>query len=165
MRSPSRILSVSTGLLLVAVAACNRAPSAPTGQTNPPTAGVVAATTTSAKDAGTAGRLDALHFDFDKSLIRPAEAALLDQTARWLKARPSVMVQISGHGDERGTDAYNLALGERRAQSVRKALAARGVESRRLTTVTYGESRPLCAEHTEQCWAENRRAEFVVKGQ
>jgi peptidoglycan-associated lipoprotein len=150
--------------MLVAVAACNRAPSTPAGRGASPAPGVVAATSTTAKESPAPVALDPLHFDFDTAAVRPADGAVLDQAARWLKSRPDVAVQIAGHGDERGSDAYNLALGERRAQSVRKALAARGIEARRLTIVSYGESRPLCAEHTEDCWARNRRAEFTLAG-
>jgi peptidoglycan-associated lipoprotein len=74
-----------------------------------------------------------------------------------------VLVLIEGHADERGTPEYNVALGERRAKSVRDYLVARGVEADRLNTTSYGEERPVCNEGSEDCWQLNRRAEFLVK--
>ena len=70
---------------------------------------------------------------------------------------------IEGHCDERGTDAYNLALGDRRASSAMNYLVSRGVRATRITTLSYGEERPVCREHTEMCWAKNRRSHFLVK--
>jgi peptidoglycan-associated lipoprotein len=74
-------------------------------------------------------------------------------------------VLIEGHCDERGTDEYNLALGERRARSAMNYLTSRGVAKERMSVVSYGEERPLCKEKTEACWAQNRRAHFLVKAQ
>jgi peptidoglycan-associated lipoprotein len=106
-----------------------------------------------------------IHFDFDKYVIRPGEAAILDRNADWLKANAAHLVLIEGHADERGTNEYNVALGERRAQATLNYLVAHGVASRRISIVSYGEERPQCAEHTEECWAKNRRAHFLVKRQ
>ncbi|TMQ22765.1 MAG: peptidoglycan-associated lipoprotein [Candidatus Rokuibacteriota bacterium] len=165
----SRVLRFSACLLLLGLVACDKGPSAPSSQARPAASGMVAsaapATTPSAKDFAPATSLTPLHFAFDKHEVLAGDRGALDQTARWLKARPEMMVQIAGHGDERGTDAYNLALGERRAHSIRIALTKLGVDSRRLTTTSYGENRPLCSVHTEDCWAKNRRAEFLVKPQ
>jgi peptidoglycan-associated lipoprotein len=111
-------------------------------------------------------RMDALrdiHFDFDKYVIRPADARILDANADWLKGNPKSLVLIEGHCDERGTNEYNVALGERRAKATMNYLAARGVAATRMTMVSYGEERPLCADHNEACWAKNRRALFLVK--
>jgi peptidoglycan-associated lipoprotein len=104
-----------------------------------------------------------IHFDFDKSDIRPGDAAILDANARWLAANPKHVVMIEGHCDERGTNEYNLALGERRARATMSYLVARGVQASRLTTISYGEERPLCTEKNERCWSRNRRAQFLVK--
>ena len=112
----------------------------------------------SAKD-----ELKPVFFDFDRSDIRPSETPVLDANARWLQTNRDVLLIIEGHCDERGTDAYNLALGERRARSVRDYLVAQGVAADRITTVSYGEERPVCREHNEDCWRQNRRAAFVVK--
>jgi peptidoglycan-associated lipoprotein len=104
-----------------------------------------------------------VHFDFDRDNIRPQEGKALEQNARWLKANPGSLLLIEGHTDERGTNEYNMALGERRASSARDYLAALGIDRSRVTLITYGEERPLCAERTEICWAQNRRAHFLVR--
>ena len=106
-----------------------------------------------------------IHFDFDKYDIRPGDAKILDENARWMKANPNYLILIEGHADERGTNEYNLALGERRAKSGMNYLVAQGVQAGRLTLISYGEERPLCTEKTEECWAQNRRAHFLVKPQ
>jgi peptidoglycan-associated lipoprotein len=102
-------------------------------------------------------------FDFDKYDIRPADAKTLDSNANWLKSNPNHLVLIEGHCDERGTNEYNLALGERRAKSTMNYLVSQGVQANRITIISYGEERPQCTEHTESCWAKNRRAHFLVK--
>jgi peptidoglycan-associated lipoprotein len=84
--------------------------------------------------------------------------------AEGLKASKNAVVQIEGHCDERGTVEYNLALGERRAQSVKNFLSQLGVESSRLSTISYGEEKPVVQGHTEDAWLKNRRAEFVITG-
>jgi peptidoglycan-associated lipoprotein len=104
-----------------------------------------------------------IHFDFDKYDIRPGDAKTLDSNAGWLKSNPNHLVLIEGHCDERGTNEYNLALGERRAKSTMNYLVSQGVQASRITIISYGEERPLCTEHNEECWAKNRRAHFLVK--
>jgi peptidoglycan-associated lipoprotein len=107
--------------------------------------------------------LQDIHFDFDKYDIRPGDAKTLDVNAAWLKANANQLVLIEGHCDERGTNEYNLALGERRAKSTMNYLVSQGVQANRITIISYGEERPLCTEHNETCWAKNRRAHFLVK--
>jgi len=102
-------------------------------------------------------------FDFDKYDIRPSDAKTLDANANWLKSNPNHLVLIEGHCDERGTNEYNLALGERRAKSTMNYLVSQGVQANRITIISYGEERPQCTEHTEACWAKNRRSHFLVK--
>jgi peptidoglycan-associated lipoprotein len=102
-------------------------------------------------------------FDFDKYDIRPGDAKTLDANANWLKSNPNHLVLIEGHCDERGTNEYNLALGERRAKSTMNYLVSQGVQANRITIISYGEERPQCTEHNEACWAKNRRAHFLVK--
>jgi peptidoglycan-associated lipoprotein len=109
--------------------------------------------------------LNEIHFDFDKYNIRPGDAKILDANAAWLKANASNLVLIEGHCDERGTAEYNLALGERRAKSTMNYLVAQGVQANRITIISYGKERPVCTEHTEACWARNRRANFLTKAQ
>jgi peptidoglycan-associated lipoprotein len=111
-------------------------------------------------------RVDALrgvNFDFDKADIRPGDTRILDAGAEWLKANPRQIVLVEGHCDERGTNDYNLALGERRAKAVVTYLVTKGIEAGRFTTISYGEERPLCSEKTEACWARNRRAELLAR--
>jgi peptidoglycan-associated lipoprotein len=104
-----------------------------------------------------------VHFALDRAAIRPEDAPALDANAHWLKANPGVLVLIEGHADERGSDAHNLTLGERRAKAARDALVARGVAPTRITIRAYGEQRPACTERVDACWAKNRRAHFLVK--
>ena len=104
-----------------------------------------------------------IHFDFDKYDIRPGDAKMLDGNAGWLKSNPNHLVLIEGHCDERGTNEYNLALGERRAKATMNYLVSQGVQASRITIISYGEERPLCSQKTEACWAQNRRAHFLVK--
>jgi peptidoglycan-associated lipoprotein len=102
-------------------------------------------------------------FDFDKYDIRPEDAKTLDTNANWLKSNPNQLVLIEGHCDERGTNEYNLALGERRAKAAMNYLVSQGVQASRITIISYGEERPTCSERNEACWAKNRRAHFLVK--
>jgi peptidoglycan-associated lipoprotein len=104
-----------------------------------------------------------VYFDFDKYDIRAGDARILDANAAWLKTNND-LVLIEGHCDERGTNEYNLALGERRAKATMNYLVGQGVQANRITIISYGKERPTCPEHTEACWAKNRRAHFLVKG-
>lgn len=104
-----------------------------------------------------------IFFDFDKYDIRPGDARILDANATWLKSNANQLVLIEGHADERGTNEYNLALGERRAKSATNYLVSQGVQATRITIISYGEERPTCTEKTETCWGQNRRAQFLVK--
>jgi peptidoglycan-associated lipoprotein len=109
------------------------------------------------------GDLVDIHFDFDKYAIRSRDAEILQANARWLRANPNALVLIEGHCDERGTDEYNLSLGDRRAKATIEYLVAQGVAAARMTTISYGKERPQCTEHNEACWSKNRRAHFLVK--
>jgi peptidoglycan-associated lipoprotein len=102
-------------------------------------------------------------FDFDKYDVRPSDVKILDANAAWLKTNAEHLVLIEGHCDERGTNEYNLALGERRAKSTMNHLVSQGIQASRITIISYGEERPVCTEKTEECWAKNRRAHFLVK--
>lgn len=104
-----------------------------------------------------------IHFDFDKYDVRPKDTELLSANAQWLKAHLNYLVLIEGHCDERGTNEYNLALGERRAKSAMNYLIAQGVQASRINIIAYGEERPLCTEKNEACWSKNRRDHFLVK--
>jgi peptidoglycan-associated lipoprotein len=103
-----------------------------------------------------------VHFDYNKSDIRPSERPILEGIARYMKEHPQLIIKVEGHCDERGSNEYNMALGERRALSIRSHLADLGVAPERIYTISYGEERPLCAEATESCWARNRRGHFLL---
>lgn len=105
-----------------------------------------------------------IHFDFDRYEIRPEDRPVLDGIAAWLLDNPGVSLVIEGHCDERGTEEYNMALGERRALAARRYLAASGVPGGRMTTISYGKERPLDLGSTEEAWARNRRCEFRLIG-
>ena len=187
---PSRILVVSLLIGTAALAGCAKRPAttqasapAPTGTATmapatsmaPPPAPVQAAPPMAApqtpatparpspKEFVAIPELKDINFDFDKYDIRPGEAKILDANAQWLKSHDDQLVLIEGHCDERGTNEYNLALGERRAKSTMNYLVSQGVQASRITIISYGEERPLCTEHNEACWAKNRRSHFLVK--
>jgi peptidoglycan-associated lipoprotein len=101
-------------------------------------------------------------FAYDRSDISPDARAVLDRKARILREQPRVSLRVEGHADERGSTEYNLALGNRRAESVRTYLANVGINASRLQSTTYGESRPMMRGTDESAWSRNRRAEFVV---
>jgi peptidoglycan-associated lipoprotein len=106
--------------------------------------------------------LKIIYFDFDKYDIKPEFRDAIKYNARELNKNRTVKVTIEGHADERGTTEYNLALGERRAVAVQKALIAEGVEGARLKVVSYGEERPVDSGHDEAAWAKNRRGQFSM---
>jgi len=103
-----------------------------------------------------------IHFDFDKYDIRPEDVAILKENADLLKKYQKVKIQIEGHCDERGTSEYNLALGERRANSTKNYLMTLGVSPERISTISYGEEKPLDPGHSEEAWAKNRRAHTII---
>ena len=107
---------------------------------------------------------DRVYFETDKHNINSASAFTLESQANWLKSTPGFQIIIEGHCDERGTREYNLALGERRANSVKEFLISLGVEPGRVTTISYGKERPSAEGSTSESWAENRRAVTVVGG-
>lgn len=104
-----------------------------------------------------------VHFEFDSIRLTPQAQEILTKKAEWLKANPNATVTIEGHCDERGTNEYNLALGDGRALSAKKYLLDLGIEPTRLKTVSYGEERPIDPTSTEEAWAKNRRAHFVIE--
>lgn len=106
--------------------------------------------------------LKSIHFDFDRYDIRPGDVEILKENAALLRKSPTVKIQIEGHCDERGTAEYNLALGERRANSTKNYLLSLGITADRLSTISYGEERPLNTGQNEEAWAKNRRAQFVI---
>jgi peptidoglycan-associated lipoprotein len=107
--------------------------------------------------------LEDIFFDFDEHAIRRDAQATLSANAAWMNSKPGKAVVIEGHCDERGTQAYNLVLGEKRARSTKRYLEDLGVPTSRLKTISYGELRPFCKERDESCYQQNRRAHFSVQ--
>jgi len=103
-----------------------------------------------------------IHFDLDKSNIRSDDMGTLDQKVAILQANPELKIRIGGHCDERGSDEYNLALGNRRAQAAKQYLVSHGIDASRIETQSWGEERPLVDGHDENAWSQNRRDEFEV---
>ncbi len=108
------------------------------------------------------GYLSDAFFDYDQSDLREDARSVLAGDAQWLKKHSTVQVLIEGHCDERGTAAYNLALGDRRANAAKEYLVSLGIDGSRLRTLSYGKERPFCTESTESCWQKNRRAHLVI---
>ena len=108
-------------------------------------------------------KLEAIYFDFDKYVIKPEGREALKRNAEWLQRNPEKKVVVEGNCDERGTNEYNMALGQRRADAGAKYLMDLGIAKDRVSTVSYGEEKPICRESNEECWSRNRRADFVVK--
>lgn len=117
---------------------------------------------------GTAPEADLLakrrvHFAFDSSALDDEGRRIVEAHARYLASNPNIKVALEGHTDERGTREYNLALGERRAQTVERLMRVLGVAGNRMTTVSYGEEKPLATQHDESAWQQNRRVEIIYK--
>ncbi|MGV8961151.1 MAG: peptidoglycan-associated lipoprotein Pal [Stenotrophomonas sp.] len=171
MNKSTRVLLVS--LLSVAVlAGCSKkvkeAPVAPvqtapsTPATGPSTSGLYGP---SDLESDACLRQRVVYFDLDQDNVKPEFAAIMSCHAKYLRDRPSSRMTLQGHTDERGSRAYNQALGERRGNGVSSALQANGGSASQLTVVSYGEERPVCTETNEGCWAQNRRVEIVYTAQ
>lgn len=112
---------------------------------------------------GEVAQLMRVHFDFDRYELTEEARMILAGNASYLKANPTTKIRIEGHCDERGSDEYNLALGERRAMAAKRYLQSLGVDTSRLTIISYGEERPLDKRSNEAAWIKNRRAEFMTR--
>ncbi len=113
-------------------------------------------------DSGRALGLQTVHYAYDSSVLNSKSKAALDENVKVLTSNPSLKVQIEGHCDEKGGIQYNIALGERRANSAKAYLADRGVNADRLSTISYGKEKPLDLGHDESAWSKNRRANFRI---
>ena len=108
-------------------------------------------------------KLESIYFDFDKYVIKPEFRDALKRNAEWLRENPNAKVVVEGNCDERGTNEYNMALGQRRADAAAKYLMDLGIAKDRVSTVSFGEEKPICTESNEACWSKNRRDDFRVK--
>jgi peptidoglycan-associated lipoprotein len=118
------------------------------------------------KNTGTlsgSGPLTDIHFGYNTYNIEPQDGSILKQNASWLQSNPRTRVQVEGHCDERGSEEYKIALGAKRAQAAKDYLETLGVEGGRISTISYGKELPLCTDHDESCWEQNRRDHFVVQ--
>jgi peptidoglycan-associated lipoprotein len=153
-------IGIAGALLLLGACASPPPPAPPGPPPGPPGPGAIVPG--SQQDlAATAG--DRVFFAFDRSDISPEARQILERQAQWLQRYPNVNVQIQGHCDKRGTEEYNLALGERRANAVKQVLVALGVPAARITTISYGKDRPIVLGDTEEDYAQNRVAITTVQ--
>jgi len=107
-------------------------------------------------------RVFPIYFDYDMSELRQDTRKTLEELSQWLKINPEINLRIEGNCDERGSNEYNLALGETRAASAKKYLVYLGISPDRLETLSYGEEKPVCSESSESCWSQNRRDDFTI---
>jgi peptidoglycan-associated lipoprotein len=174
MRVMDRKLWAMSALLLLAACSSTKHPSTSAESTTgtggsgttvqPNATEPVTTVTTPGSAAGAGANAPAtriIYFDYDKSDIRPEYNQLLTEHARAMTRNASIKVRLEGHTDERGSREYNIGLGERRAQAVRRALLLQGVAEAQLGTVSYGEEKPAVAGSVEEAWAKNRRVELV----
>jgi len=105
-----------------------------------------------------------VHFAFNSASMEPQDLPIAAQNAQFMLNHPHVQVRLEGNTDDRGTQEYNLALGERRAESVKQYLESQGVSAARISTVSFGKDNPLCTQNDEACWSRNRRVDFVYSG-
>jgi len=110
------------------------------------------------------GLIGDVFFDFDQADLRAEARERLERNAEFMRQHPEFTYTIEGHCDDRGTNDYNLALGQRRAETPKDFLVSLGIASDKMRTISYGEERPVCTEQTESCWQRNRRAHFVISG-
>jgi peptidoglycan-associated lipoprotein len=155
--SSMKTLGAVAGLALLAACAKTPEPTQPTVAT--PASTIVPGS----QEDLVANVGDRVFFDFDRSSLRPDAKDTLDKQAAWLAKYPSVNIQVAGNTDERGTAEYNLALGQRRANSAASYLKARGVSGGRIATISYGKERPVALGSTEEAWAQNRNATTSVR--
>lgn len=133
------------------------APSTP-GPAGPPTTGDAEAV----RAALVADLGNVIHFDYDQDAIKPEDRPILDRKADILRVNPSLRIRISGHADDRGSDEYNLVLGNKRALSAKQYLMGKGIDGGRIDVTSFGEERPVDPAENETAWAKNRRAEFEI---
>jgi peptidoglycan-associated lipoprotein len=169
-----RFLCLCAAGLLVAACATEPGESSATsgtgvaGRSSAPTPPVANVTEVSSTKPGSSQHWvasvgDRIFFDFDKADISAASIDTLNKQAAWLKVFPQVTLVLEGHADERGTREYNLALGDRRANSMKEYLVSKGISANRLDTISYGKERPAVLGSNDEAWAQNRRAVGIIK--
>ncbi len=165
------ILGIAAVLVVAGCSSKKKAEDAPpdagAAQTQPDTAIATDKLTfdPAGSDSGSIPGLSSINFDYDKANISGKAKQILGENAEWIKSHGTVNLQIEGHSDNRGSIEYNLALGERRAKSVKNYLVSLGIPAARLSVISYGEEKPLDSGENESSWAKNRRANFVPLSQ
>lgn len=178
MKTDTLIRLAVAGLMTASIAACTKkppvepavpnTPTAPTGpvypgpSTGPVTGGPAGAVRPGSEQDFVVNVGDRVYFDLDSYQVNPEAYARLDAQAQWLQRYPQITVRIEGNADERGTREYNLALGARRAESIRNYLVQRGVSAGRIDTISFGKERPIAVGSNEDSWARNRNAHTAI---
>jgi peptidoglycan-associated lipoprotein len=171
MLKPRSLITLAlTSLLLISCASKKKAPEGPVGGAE---GGTMDANIGSqdmsfdaaGSDSGKIAGLRTVNFDYDSSTLTSDARRQLAENAEWIKGHAKVTVQIEGHCDSRGSVEYNLALGERRAKAVKNYMVSLGIDSKRLTIISYGEEKPIATGDSEDAYAKNRRANFVPLSQ
>ena len=161
---------IASVAVMLVIAGCSKTKPAPVGDTNPNPNQLNENTTNGTNTAqdwenGTVGRggpLSDIHFGYNDYTIQDQDGSVLRSNASWLQAHPQTKVQVEGYCDERGSEEYNIALGAKRAQAGKDYLETLGISDTRMSTISYGKELPLCQDHDESCWAQNRRDHFSV---
>jgi peptidoglycan-associated lipoprotein len=166
----ARVVVIVSVWMMLAMGCSSKKP-APVGDTNP-NANQLGENATNGSsntledwEKGTVGRggpLSDIHFGYNDSTIQDQDGSVLRSNASWLQAHPQTRVQVEGYCDERGSEEYNIALGAKRAQAGKDYLATLGISDSRMSTISYGKELPLCTDHDESCWSQNRRDHFSV---
>ncbi|MCT4641926.1 MAG: peptidoglycan-associated lipoprotein Pal [Bacteriovoracaceae bacterium] len=162
LMTKKNVLSLVLVLCLGAMTSCSSKSEQESGDDSAMSAENFALELNGTSDGNTAGGLRTVFFDYESSDLSEDAKSALENNAKWLNVASSVDIQIEGHCDERGGHQFNLALGERRARSVRDYLIALGVSESRISIVSYGKEKPLAFGHDDSSWSQNRRANFMV---
>jgi peptidoglycan-associated lipoprotein len=164
-------MAIAGVAVMLVVASCSSKKPAPVGGDNPNANGIGENTSNGSGsdldkwEQGTVGRggpLSDIHFGYNDYTINDQDGSVLKSNASWLQAHPQTKVQVEGYCDERGSEEYNIALGAKRAEAGKDYLATLGISDTRMSTISYGKELPLCTEHDESCWSQNRRDHFSV---
>jgi peptidoglycan-associated lipoprotein len=166
----ARAMAIASVAVMLLMAGCSSKKPAPVGDTNPNPnqmnengTGAGGGNTTDDFTGGhVGGPLSDIHFGYNDYTIGDQDGPVLKSNASWLQAHPQAKVQVEGYCDERGSEEYNMALGAKRAQAGKDYLATLGISDSRMSTISYGKELPVCTDHDESCWSQNRRDHFSV---
>jgi peptidoglycan-associated lipoprotein len=167
----AKVITIVSVLAMLAFAGCSKKPK-PVGMENPTGSQLGENGTGGSGDQtnqdwingtiGKGGPLNDIHFGYNDYTVQDQDGPVLKSNASWLQAHPEAKVQVQGFCDERGSEEYNIALGAKRAEAGKDYLQTLGIDASRMSTISYGKELPLCTEHDESCWSQNRRDHFSV---